>query len=108
MSQANQRSGSIVKGALWMFFLGLLLFWLPFVGPLIAGLVGGKKSGGVLAAIVAVFLPGLVMGIGLFLLATMLSGIPLVGFLAGMGGLAFSLFHVGPLLLGAIVGGLMA
>ena len=108
MSQANQRSGSIVRGALWMFFLGILLFWLPFVGPLVAGLVGGKKSGGVLAAMVAVFLPGMVMGICLFLFATMLSGIPLVGFLAGMGGFAFSLFHVGPLLLGAIVGGLMA
>jgi hypothetical protein len=27
---------------------------------------------------------------------------------AGMGGFALSLFHVGPLLLGAIVGGLMA
>lgn len=106
MSQA--RKGSIIKGALWMFFLGILLFWLPLVGPLIAGVVGGKKSGGVLAAMVALFLPGMVIGACLFLFATMLSGIPIIGFLAGMGGLAYSLFHVGTMLVGAIVGGLMA
>ena len=39
---------------------------------------------------------------------TGLSGMPLIGVLAGMGGLALSLSHVGPLLLGAIIGGLMA
>ncbi len=107
MSQTSKAKGSIAAGALWMLFLGVLLFWLPFFGPLLAGLVGGKRAGGVLPAMVAAFLPGVVTGIALFFLATLLSGMPIVGVLAGMGGLALSMFHVGPLLLGAILGGLM-
>ena len=104
----DKSKGSIVKGALWMLLLSALLFWMPLVGPLFAGFVGGKKSGGVLGAMMAVFLPGLVMGVGLFFFASLLSGMPLIGVLAGMGGLALTLSHVGPLLLGAIIGGLMA
>ena len=45
--------GSIFKGAVWMLVLSTLLFWLPVAGPLIAGFVGGRKAGGVMAAIVA-------------------------------------------------------
>jgi hypothetical protein len=108
MSQPGGAKGSIAVGALWMLVLGVLLFWLPFLGPMLAGLVGGKRAGGVLPAIVAVFLPGIVTGVAMFFLATLLSGMPVVGFLAGMGGLALAMFQVGPLLLGAILGGLMA
>ena len=107
MSETRKPKGSIVSGALWMLLLSALLFWLPLIGPLFAGFIGGKKSGGVLAAIAAVFLPGLVMGIGLFLLASALSGMPLVGLVASLGGLAFALSHVGPLLVGAVIGGLL-
>jgi len=108
MTDTRGSKGSIVKGALWMLLLSTLLFWLPVVGALLAGVVGGRKAGGVMAAIAAVFLPGFVMGVAFFFLASILSGMPLIGFMAGMGGLAFSLSHVGPLLLGAILGGLMA
>ena len=104
----SQNRGSIFSAMLWMFFLSLLLFWLPVVGPLIAGYVGGKKAGGVGAAIVAVFLPGIILGFCLFVLTTVLSAMPLVGIFAGFGALAFSLAHVGPLLIGAIIGGAMA
>ncbi len=100
--------GSIGAAVLWMIVLSLLLFWLPLLGPFIAGLIGGKKAGGVGPAIVAVFLPAILFGAALFLLTSVLSGMPLVGIVAGMGGLAMSLAHVGPLLLGAIIGGLMA
>ncbi len=108
MMEARKSKGSVIKGALWMLLLSALLFWLPLVGPFFAGFVGGKKSGGVFAAIAAVFLPGLVMGIALFFFAAALSGMPLIGLMAGMGGLAFSLSHVGPLLLGALIGGFQA
>lgn len=104
----SHKKGSIVKGALWMLLLSTLLFWLPLIGPFAAGLVGGKKAGGVVPAIAAVFLPGFVVGLTLFLLASLLSGFPLIGLLAGMGGLALTLFHIGPLFLGAILGGLTA
>ncbi len=105
---AGKPGGSILSGALWMLVLSTLLFWLPVAGPLVAGFVGGKKSGGVMAAILAALLPGLLMGVALFFLGSMLTGLPLFGVVAGMGGFALSLFHVGPLVLGAIVGGLMA
>jgi hypothetical protein len=102
------KEGSIGAGILWMFVMSLLLFWLPVVGPFLAGLVGGKKSGSVGNAIAAVFLPGVLFAVALFFLATSLTGLPLLGAVAGAGGLALSMAHVGPLLLGAIIGGLIA
>ncbi len=108
MTSAREKKGSVISGIVWMFVISLLLFWLPVAGPLMAGLVGGKKSGGVGAAILAVFLPGLVFGLLLFLTASILIGLPLIGFVAGFGGLVLSLVHVGPLLVGAIAGGLLA
>ena len=103
-----ERKGSIISGMIWMFVISLLLFWLPVLGPLLAGIVGGKKAGGIAAAMTAVFLPGLLFGGLLFILATSITGIPLIGVVAGAGGLLLALAHVGPLLLGAVIGGLMA
>ncbi len=105
---AVDKNGSVVGGRIWMFIISVLLFWLPVLGPLIAGLVGGKKSGGVGSAIAAVFLPGIIFGIILFVLASSLTGLPLIGTVAGAGGLILSLANIGPLLIGAIIGGLMA
>ena len=106
MGQGKQ--GSISSGMLWIFVMSLLLFWLPVLGPFLAGLVGGKKSGSVGNAIAAVFLPGVLFAALLFVLATSLTGLPLLGAVAGAGGLALSMAHVGPLLLGAIIGGAIA
>lgn len=91
-----------------MFAISLLLFWLPFLGPVIAGYVGGKKAGGVGKAIVATLLPGVLAGFLVFSAAGSVSGIPLLGAIAGAGATALILIHVGPLLLGAIVGGIAA
>ena len=99
---------SIVIAIIWMSVISLLLFWLPFVGPLIAGVVGGKSAGGVGSAILAVLLPCIVFGALLFFVASSLTGIPFVGAVAGAGGLVLALAHVGPLLLGAIIGGILA
>lgn len=44
----------------------------------------------------------------MFVLATSLTGLPLIGALAGMGGFVLVSVHVGPLLVGAIPGGLLA
>ena len=105
---AGDDRGSIVLGALWMLVISVLLFWLPVVGPLIAGVVGGKTAGSVGRAIAAVFLPAIISAILLFLLGTVLTGVPLIGALAGMGGFVLVSAHVGPLLVGAILGGLLA
>lgn len=86
-----ENTGSITKAMLWMLFISVLLFWLPFIGPLIAGLVGGKKAGGVGSAIIAVFLPALIVGVGVFALASVISGLPVMGAVAGLGGLTLAL-----------------
>jgi hypothetical protein len=91
-----------------MFLISILLFWLPVVGPLIAGVVGGKKAGGIGPAIVSVFLPIFVTGVALFFFSSALTGLPLIGAIAGFGVWILMIAHVGPLLLGAIVGGLLA
>lgn len=101
-------NGSIVAAIIWMFVISLLLFWAPVVGPLVAGAVGGKAAGSVGSAILAVLLPCLVFGALLFFVASSLTGIPLIGAVAGAGGLVLALAHVGPLLLGAIIGGILA
>lgn len=98
--------GSILAGAIWMFVISVLLFWLPVAGPLIAGYVGGKKAGSLSRAILAVFLPAIVLGVFSFFFATVLTGIPIVGFIAGMGGFIYAASHVGLMLLGAILGGI--
>lgn len=105
---AGRNNGSVVGAMIWMFIISLLLFWLPVAGPLIAGFVGGKKAGGMGAAVVAVFLPGILIGGCLFVIAATLTGIPLIGAVAGAGGFALAVGHIGPLLLGAVIGGLMA
>jgi hypothetical protein len=102
------KQGSIGSAMVWMFVISILLFWIPILGSLIAGFVGGRKAGSVGSAIVAVFLPGIIFFIVLFLLAASLVGIPLIGVAAGAGGLMLSLLHVGPLLIGAILGGATA
>jgi hypothetical protein len=104
---ASGRS-SIVGAAVWMLVISLLLFWLPFVGPLLGGIVGGKKAGGVARGILAALVPAFVLGALLLVLGTLLTGMPLIGAIAGAGGFALVAAQVGPLLLGAILGGLWA
>jgi hypothetical protein len=100
--------GSIVGAAAWMLLISLLLFWLPFVGPLLGGVIGGRKAGGVGRAILAALVPAFVFGVLLLVLGTLLTGMPLIGAIAGAGGFVLAAAQVGPMLLGAILGGLMS
>ncbi|MFZ0591003.1 MAG: hypothetical protein WAM39_11000 [Bryobacteraceae bacterium] len=102
-----ERPGSVSSAIVWMFVLSILLFWLPIVGPLIAGFVGGRKAGTVSNALLAVFLPAILFGVALFFLASLLTGLPIIGFVAGAGGVALATAHIGPLLFGAIIGALL-
>jgi hypothetical protein len=104
----TQKTGSLWSGAFWMFLLSVLLFWLPFIGPLLAGVVGGKKAGSLGRAVLAAFIPGIIFGILMFMFASAITGIPLIGLIAGWGAMALSMAHIGPLLLGAVVGGIIA
>ncbi|HTN04111.1 MAG TPA: hypothetical protein VL132_19630, partial [Planctomycetaceae bacterium] len=97
----------LISAMNWMGGLALLLFWLPVAGPLIAGLVGGWKAGSVGRAFAAVFLPAVLLFIMTFAGVTYLTD-AFWGFLAGAGAAVISLFNLGPLLLGALGGGLAA
>lgn len=100
---------TVLHASAWMVGLSVALFWIPAIGPFIAGFVGGKKAGAIFPAIVAVFLPSLVIGFLSFFVGGMLGGIPIIGQLLGaafaMAGWAVSTMQVGPLLIGALVGG---
>lgn len=104
---ANDNDGSIFLGMIWMLVISLLLFWLPLIGPLIAGVVGGKQAGGVMAGFSAALLPGIVIGIALFFAGTMLTTLPLVGAILSGAGLLIYLFYIPTLLIGALIGGLL-
>ena len=105
---ADDGNGSVIMGMIWMLVISLLLFWLPAIGPLIAGIVGGKVAGGVGAGMLAALLPALVLCIVLFAGGTMLTGLPLIGAIAAGGTLLLIVVNIVPLLIGALIGGLLA
>ncbi len=103
-----QHKGSVVGAVIWMFVLSILLLWLPLLGPLIAGFVGGRKAGNTGDALLAVCLPALILAGLIMVFSTFLLGMPLVGIFAGMGAFVAVLIHVVPLLVGALLGGATA
>ena len=105
---SETKKGSVIMAMAWMFILSLLLFWLPAFGSLVAGIVGGKVAGGVGSGILAALLPGILLAVGLLVGGTMLTALPVVGAVIAGGGLLLYLFYIPPLLIGALIGGLMA
>jgi hypothetical protein len=101
------KQGSVLRAFFWMLILSILLFWLPLIGPFIAGFVGGRKAGSLSNSILAAFLPALLFAACLFFFASLLTGLPLLGALAAAGGFVLVAAHVGPLLLGAILGAVL-
>ncbi len=113
MAEATKGSGAGRRGSLtgamaWMLVLSLLLFWLPLLGMFIAGIVGGRKAGGVGTAIGAALLPAAAVGVILFFMATALTGMPILGAIAGLGAGVLVVANVVPLLAGAILGGILS
>ena len=100
--------GNVMAGMLWMLAISILFFWLPAIGPFVAGIVGGKKSGGVGNALLAAFLPCLVLMALLYFFATLFTGLPILGALLAMGGFVFYTVNLATLFLGAILGGAFA
>jgi len=105
---AETKDGSMIMGMIWMFVISILLFWLPAFGPLIAGIVGGKIAGGVGSGMMAALLPGILLAVALFVGGTVLTALPVIGAMIAGGGLLLYIFYIPPLLVGALIGGLMA
>ncbi|HEX9729311.1 MAG TPA: hypothetical protein VGA37_12465 [Gemmatimonadales bacterium] len=106
------RRGSIPSAMAWMIGLSIALFWMPVLGGLIAGFVGGRKAGGVGPAIAAAILPALILFVGSMFFGALLGWIPilgsLVGLIAGLGATVLGFMNGVPLLIGAVVGGATA
>lgn len=90
-----------------MTVLSLLLSWLPVLGPLVAGFVGGRKAGGVGRAVLAAILPAVLLGLLVFAVVTWLN-MPVVGVFLGGATTLVILVHAGTLLVGAVVGGMLS
>ena len=112
MTTQVARRGSIPQAMAWMIGLSVALFWIPFLGSLIAGFVGGRKAGGIGEGLIAAVLPGVILLLTSILLGSLLGWIPvigqLVGWMLGMGAWVLGFVNVIPLLLGAAVGGATA
>lgn len=112
MTNEISRRGSIPNAMAWMIGLSAGLFWLPVVGGLVAGFVGGRKAGSPGRAVLAAVLPGVLFGLITFFLGNLIGWVPIIGhlfgLLAGMGALVLSSMHVLPLLIGAVIGGATA
>lgn len=95
------------RAANWMGGLSLLLFWMPVAGPLVAGLVGGWKGRTPGNALLAVFVPAVLLAALTFAAVAWLAD-AFWGSLAAAGSLVLLLLNVVPLLLGALMGALAA
>ncbi len=104
---SQRKDSSIIASSLWMIVISLLLFFLPAINGLLGGAVGGYKAGSVGRGLAAGILPSVVVGALLWIAFAMFDA-PLIGFLGGLAvGLWALLSSIG-VLLGAVVGGLMA
>ena len=100
------KEGSMFRAALWMIIISILLFWLPVAGPLIAGVVGGRMAGSVGRAVTAALLPALIVAVLAFIVSALFS-LPLIGAAAGIGLIVVAIVHGAPLLVGAVIGGVL-
>lgn len=90
-----------------MLALSLVLFWLPIIGPFLAGIVGGRAAGSPGRGFAAAILPAIVIAFLVVIVSTFFL-IPGVGLLAGTSLLVATVIHSLPLILGALLGGALA
>ena len=90
----------------WMTALAILVFWLPIIGPLIAGFVGGRMVRRIDLALIAAPLPALFVGL-VALFGWHYVPFPLAGALAGGDPIRALLFDSLPLLVGAVLGSVL-
>lgn len=108
MSQTADDRGStqtdaLLRGGLVMLGLALLLSWLPALGPLIAGGVGGRVVGEPKRAVLIALVPAVLLAVMLWLLLAAVD-LPVLGAVAGVGVLLVVAVQEIPLLVGAWFG----
>jgi hypothetical protein len=83
-----------------MSVVSLLLIWLPIVGPIVAGVVGGRAARTVGKALAASVVPSLLLGAGLFAILNAFD-LPLIGALSGLAVFLFVLIGDIPMAIAA-------
>jgi len=103
--------GSLLGAVGWMLLLLLLLGWIPILGALIAGFVGGRKAYTVGKAILASLITAFIIAIPGILLISLLTGLFGIETFLTIGlGLSLVLVLASSILtmIGAIIGALTA
>jgi hypothetical protein len=98
--------GSVILGGLAMLAASLLLFWLPLLGPLIAGFVGGWIIGRPGPALAVALLPAIALGLLIGVILVVFD-LPLLGAVAGATTFLIVAFQEIPLFIGAFIGGMV-
>jgi hypothetical protein len=93
---------------MWMAVISLVLFWLPLLGPLLAGFVGGRTAGTPGRGFMAAILPAIVLSVMLLAIGTALTGLPVIGAIASISLFLVIFVQAIPLIIGAVVGGATA
>lgn len=83
--------------------LSILLFWLPIVGPFIAGFVGGRRAVTVGRALIAAFAPAVLLAVVVVAILAAFE-LPIIGAVAGIGVAIVILVEDIPLFIGAWLG----
>jgi hypothetical protein len=84
--------------------LAVLLSWLPILGPLLAGFVGGRMIGEEKRALAVALVPAVLLA-GVLWLIMAAFDLPVLGAVAGFGALVVIAIQELPLLIGAWFGG---
>lgn len=104
VDRGNRPQSSLLAAGATMLGLSLLLFWLPILGPAIAGAVGGRMAGSPGRGVLLALLPAVAVGIVIVLVLGAFD-LPVLGAVAGLGVAVVVLVQDLPLLIGAAVGG---
>lgn len=87
-----------------MLVLAVLLSWIPVVGPLVAGVVGGRMIGGAKRALAVALIPAVALAV-LIVAILALFDLPVLGAVAGFAAFVVVAVQEVPLLVGAYAGG---
>lgn len=97
---------NVLAAAGWMLALSLLLGWIPILGPLAAGFIGGRKAGAPSAALTAAILPALLAGALVWVLVYALPELgAIVATIFATASAIWLVIQMGLVLLGALIGG---
>ena len=94
----------MVLAAIIMLVLSVALSWLPFLGPLAAGIAGGYYAGTIGRALLAAVAPLILLGIFVWVLGAALDH-AIAGFFVGVGVTLLLVIHEAGLFIGALIGG---